>query len=252
MRGKRMLYYFSGTGNSEWVAKKLGQILHMEIVNISALKMTEPITIGPGETVGFICPTYAWAPAESMTHFMKRVTIEEGAFSFAVCTCESEAGTALKKLKKTLKLQSCYSIRMPSNYILGGDVASEEVIRNVIRAAKQQINQICEEVRRKEEVYHVEAGVFGGLKTVLIAPAFNKFARTTSGFYVEEGCNGCGLCVRNCPTGTITLKEEKPVWGNKCLQCLSCINRCPKQAIQYGKQTKNRGRYYFKECYETE
>lgn len=31
--------------------------------------------------------------------------------------------------------------------------------------------------------------------------------------------------------------------GNACRQCLACINRCPVQAIQYGKGTVNRGRY---------
>lgn len=245
-----MLYYFSGTGNSEWVANKIGQLLNIEVVNIATLQEQEPITIQSGETVGFICPTYAWAPAECMTDFMSKVTIKDGAFAFAVCTCESEAGTALKKLKKKFHLQSCYSVRMPSNYILGGDVASETTIRKVVYDAKRQIEVICEEVRRKESVYCVEAGAFGSVKTALIAPAFNKFARSTKAFYVEEGCIGCGLCEKNCPSGTIHLKEGKPVWGNTCFQCLSCINRCPKQVIQYGKRTKEKGRYFFKDSYD--
>jgi NAD-dependent dihydropyrimidine dehydrogenase PreA subunit len=43
---------------------------------------------------------------------------------------------------------------------------------------------------------------------------------------------------------TIRMDDGRPVWGKDCTQCLACINRCPVHAIQYGKGTAQRGRYY--------
>ena len=37
--------------------------------------------------------------------------------------------------------------------------------------------------------------------------------------------------------------KSKPVWDKDCTMCLACINRCPQEAIQYGKSTEKRGRY---------
>ena len=38
--------------------------------------------------------------------------------------------------------------------------------------------------------------------------------------------------------------EGKPMWSQHCTKCMACICRCPQEAIQYGKRTKNKGRYY--------
>jgi NAD-dependent dihydropyrimidine dehydrogenase PreA subunit len=36
----------------------------------------------------------------------------------------------------------------------------------------------------------------------------------------------------------------RPVWvQKKCQHCTACINRCPAEAIQFGRITENRGRY---------
>lgn len=40
------------------------------------------------------------------------------------------------------------------------------------------------------------------------------------------------------------MRERKPVWvKEKCALCLGCLHRCPKFAIQYGKNTQRHGQY---------
>jgi nitroreductase/NAD-dependent dihydropyrimidine dehydrogenase PreA subunit len=46
-------------------------------------------------------------------------------------------------------------------------------------------------------------------------------------------CNGCGLCVTVCPTGTISLREEKAIAsGGESLLCGHCEAVCPREAIR--------------------
>ena len=68
-----MIYYFSGTGNSRWVAKKIGKKLNEDVVNIIDINKSDDIHVKEGEIIGFVCPTYAWLPAEIMLNFIKEL-----------------------------------------------------------------------------------------------------------------------------------------------------------------------------------
>ena len=56
-------------------------------------------------------------------------------------------------------------------------------------------------------------------------------------FRAEDTCIGCGKCVELCPLNNIHLENGKPVWGKT--HCMACICYCPKEAIEYGKKSKN-------------
>ena len=51
---------------------------------------------------------------------------------------------------------------------------------------------------------------------------------------VEEKCKGCGLCVKNCPQGAITLKDKLAVIGPECNICNQCLEPkfCPFGAFE--------------------
>ena len=57
-------------------------------------------------------------------------------------------------------------------------------------------------------------------------------------------CTGCGKCVERCPLNNIKLSNKKPVWGKNCTHCMACIAGCPNEAIEYGKKTQGKPRYY--------
>jgi MinD superfamily P-loop ATPase len=63
-------------------------------------------------------------------------------------------------------------------------------------------------------------------------------------FWVDDKCNGCGICARVCPAENIALQAAKPVWQHWCEQCLACLQGCPREAIQYGRTTPHYRRYH--------
>lgn len=236
-----MIFYFSGTGNSKWVAKQIAELTFDKAYNI--MEFEEIPNIKDEKQIGFIFPIYAWGAPEPVLNFAKKLE-NINIFTFGICTCGEEAGLAMKRFSKIYHLDSSYSLIMPNNYIIGTDIDEDRIINNKINNAYNKIKTISTDILNKNKVYDIEEGKFSKLKSTIFNFGFNKFARTTRKFYVIDKCNGCGLCVKNCMISAIQLIDKKPIWNKKlCYQCLRCINECPKQAIQYGKATENRNRY---------
>lgn len=241
-----MIYYFSGTGNSEWIAKKLAGLTGEEAVCIAGLmrEVPAPIIAGEDSRVGLVFPVYSWAPPKMMMEFAKGIKARN-TYCYAVCTCGDEAGRAIYKLSKVLPLQAAWSVKMPNNYVPMFDVDTKEVAHQKVEAAANRISGIAQAILRGQSVFDVEEGSLPRLKTTLIAPIFHKFAMSDKPFYAEDTCTSCGLCEKLCPTHNIRMAEGKPAWQGHCTQCLACLHRCPQAAIQYGRGTREKGRYYF-------
>jgi len=240
-----MIFYFSGTGNSEWAAKEIARLTLDEAQDLAPiLREGGEVHIPEGERLGIVFPIYAWAAPKLVREFLARVHAE-GCYRFAVCTCGDEVGRAMKKLSLSFPLQAAWSLAMPNNYIPMFDIDPAEVARKKVQAASMRLHDIAGAVCAGRCVFDVEEGSMPALKSGLIAPMFNRFAMSDKPFFAEDTCTSCGMCERICPTENIVLKDGKPTWQGSCVQCLACLHRCPVRAIQYGKNTKNKGRYYF-------
>ncbi len=48
----------------------------------------------------------------------------------------------------------------------------------------------------------------------------------------EKKCSGCGVCVRDCPVGALSLRKGKPIIeSDKCTQCGLCARVCEYEAV---------------------
>lgn len=235
-----MIFYFSGTGNSKWVAEELAKRINDQAVD---MMNTDEVDLTKEEVIGIIFPIYAWSPAEPAITFAKKLHTKEK-FTFGIGTCADEAGLAMAQIQKHVALNSTYSIKMPNNYIIASDVESDEVIKGKLKEAKAQLDLIAEEIKTRKEVHRAHKGKMAKLKSSVISFGFNKFARTTKPFKVTDACISCSQCASTCPAQTIQMVEGKPSWQEKCYQCLKCVHTCPTQAIEYGKGTVGRQRYH--------
>ena len=56
---------------------------------------------------------------------------------------------------------------------------------------------------------------------------------------VVENCLGCGICLRVCPSGAITIDRENKLYKidlKKCIFCGNCTYYCPHSAVKMSKE----------------
>lgn len=253
-----MIFYFSGTGNSRWVANELAHKLEDKLVSISDVFASGQYeySLAEGESVGFVFPTYSWGPAPVMVEFIKKMVLrgyDDDTFVYMVTTCGDDVGLSVEMWQEALgDIKGCaaYSVQMPNNYILfpGFDVDSKELEERKKQAAVKQVATISHHLKRKRHAVDVVEGSWAWVKSRIIYPWFSRHSMTDKKFVVDaDRCAHCGACVKNCPMQNITLKEGKlPKWNGTCAMCLACIHRCPTRAIDYAHATQKKGRYFFK------
>ena len=249
-----MLYYFSGTGNSRYVAKQLAAFTKdaaQDLVPLLRQGSVPPPAYG--EAIGLVFPIHAWAPPKPVMDFARLLKPTSETYVYAVCTCGDDAGQAMGRLKRRVPLKAAWSIAMPNNYIPMYDADPPAVEQSKIALANERLPRIARLIDERVPVFDVWRGKAPRLKTGLINPLFRGFALSTKPFSVDESCIGCGLCAKRCPAQAIQMVDGRPVYTKKhCTQCMACISYCPAAAIQYGESTRGRRRYHFDEGTEGE
>ena len=172
-------------------------------------------------------------------------------YAYSVATCGVATGSAdedLAKLlsKRGIKLNASFAVKMVDNYTLVFSVKNKEKNDKKNENAKETIENIAFLVENRTSGYHNPYRSLWMFSP--IAHVSYELGRTTSPFKVSQDCIGCGICVKNCPTNTISMEYGKPMWINKkCSQCLSCLHHCPVNAITFGPLTKKNGQYLYDE-----
>lgn len=255
-----MVFYFSATGNSLWVAQYISNSFNESLCEVSGLIRKHSVeglkyTLrDEAEMLFFVFPVHSWGPALVMLHFIRELQLSglKGNCVFAIGTCGDDCGYTDRIVRKELAdkcipLEAFFSLKMPNNYILmrGFGVDPEPVKDEKLAMAPSGMEQIVKAIntRSYSESQILRTGM-SWLKSYVVYPVFKRFVIGRQSFRTTDACISCGLCAKVCPTGTIVMQNGKPVWqGKDCVQCTACIHRCPVKAIEFGKVSVGKGRY---------
>ena len=83
-----MILYFSGTGNSKYVARRIADVLGDEIVNLNdCIKASDTSSIETGERVIIVTPTYAWRIPRVVRDWLLKTELRGARLAWFVMTC---------------------------------------------------------------------------------------------------------------------------------------------------------------------
>ena len=140
-------------------------------------------------------------------------------------------------------------LTMPRNYIANDHYPelSQDEIEKRIRDTRDSLPAIAATIRSGGVLKARHVWLFESLITVPFNPVWCRIRQPVRAFYTTDKCVSCGLCARLCPLNLIHLENGKPIWsGKSCAHCMSCIQNCPAEAIEYVSITPGKKRYLFK------
>ena len=252
-----MIFYFTGTGNTKWVAQQISEAIGETLYYIPDLIREDKYTfdLKEGETIGFCFPIHGWQPPRIVRSFIRKLALaNKAAYCWALTTCGDNMGEAMTILNKDLaaigmQATTQFAVVMPESYVclpfMYTDTEEKEHAK--INKVRQMLPHIINVIRGRETgVEELVKGATPRLYSYVIGAYFNAKMITDKKFTVDEDvCIKCGKCIKVCPVDNIQGTPPEWIHNGRCTSCLACYHYCPVHAINFGKITRKRDQYYF-------
>lgn len=250
------IYYFSGTGNSLYVARELQKrIPGTKLTPIVSL-LNKGVIDTSAETVGFVFPIHFTAIPTFIKGFIKKLDLKSSKYIFAIATRVGITHSAFYDIDKTLKkkgkkLDAYFSLNMAGNDPkFEYKVPTEEELLKLHSEVLNRLDLIEKVIINKEKNWEKDNHATITIPSILmrLIPAFLAISERLGfqeNFYSDFNCSGCGTCEKVCLSKKIKMVNNKPVWQKsvKCYHCSACLNYCPMQSVQIKSHTEKNGRY---------
>lgn len=234
-RIKRLIFFFSATGNSLYVAREIG--------GENAILMSIPQEIHnenptyEAEEIGFVFPTYCFTAPAIVQDFIARSSFKADYF-FAVATFGAHT-TRLPEIfdeftkSHGITMNYISHVQLVDTYLpffdqareMATDKHTDEMLAEVKKGINARENYILPVTDFDKQFYD---GYFSHAGREKVKPALTRSEKVV---YSTDDCVGCGICVSVCPHGSWKLVNGKSEANGECENCLSCVQNCPRKAI---------------------
>ncbi len=255
-----MIFYFSGTGNTLWAARRISEATGESLVSMACPEPEEwHGKLQEGERIGFCFPVHGWRPPQLVRDFVRSFSIPHPGshYCWMLCTAGDDIGETVEIFRKDLshtglRLSSAFSLEMPESYVglpfMDVDPPQNEQ-RKKAQAAVELQQHIAVIMRRGEGATPRHLSRWPRINSRLLGSAFVRWLITDKPFRADPArCLRCGKCAKACPVDNIVAAPRQlPEWkhNGRCLTCFACYHHCPENAIAYGWRTKGKGQYYY-------
>lgn len=230
------VFYFTGTGNSLYVAKSFGG----EAISIKkALESGEKVF--KDEKIGIVFPCYFFGTPRIVKNFLEKVTLEAD-YIFAIMTYGGNnigMNDFIKTApKNNIAINYSKSILMVDNYLpiyeMGKQIESvgKKDIENNLLSINNDVENKLEKIEKGNVLGTVVLNIAQGIYNKSLDNGDKKFS-------TDDQCDRCKICEKACPVDNIEV-EDKPIFKHNCELCLACIHCCPQNAIHHKKEKSSK------------
>lgn len=242
-RKKRVVLYFTGTGNCLYVARQLAGE-DGEILSIPQLMKQKKYDIEADE-IGIVYPIYGHMPPNMVREFIKKAQLTAD-YKFAVLTYGNRKCNAVEiwdDVSRNAGVVFDYicTLIMVDNWLPNFDMNEQikidkHIPENLARITRDLAARKVwhEAVTEEERVQHQ-----GFMDYTQLDPEVGFLMRSEKSFAITDACIACGACVDVCPRGNYNFSDQGVSMSGDCDFCFACIQNCPQKAIQFAKDTDN-------------
>lgn len=238
-RKKRVVLYFTGTGNCLYVARQLAG-KEGKILSIPQLMRKKQFEIEADE-IGLVYPIYGHMPPYMVREFIKKAQLK-AEYKFAVLTYGMRKCNAVEiwdgiSRKAGNVFDYIGTIVMVDNWLPNFDMNDQMKIDKHIPENLAKITSDLSNRRRwHEPVTQEEREQHEGFMSLTgLDPEVGFLMKADRSFRVTDDCIHCGICTYVCPRGNYELTGQGVKMQGDCEFCFACIQNCPQRAIQFKK-----------------
>ncbi|MEG0371113.1 MAG: EFR1 family ferrodoxin [Clostridium sp.] len=237
------IIYFSGTGNTEYIAKLVKDNFKQRDIETKRIDIIKKKNLPDDfDFLVLASPVYAERfPRFFIDHIKNKLPKGGGRKVMLLSTLGGKSSGALNELISIVtdmeyEVCSAAEILMPNNYYLAKGF--KKPLRGEIElkkeCAKDTIERIVIAFINNNKVINKSSA----LKKLISKPihgAFTKYAfkwAKRSLTVNMDKCVMCSKCSKNCPTKNITI-GSKFIFREDCISCFKCIHTCPVNAFLY-------------------
>jgi ferredoxin len=260
-----LILYFSGTGNTHYVANYLAHRLeHLPIeIMVRSIEQMPAEAVPEFDLLAVGFPVYAADAPPFFQDYLEHLPPGVGRGAFVFCTKGAWAGDACRHNLQRLAIRGYVplggaSVTMPGSDGLAFIPKHSWLARlaqgkdfDHLKSADSlayRMGEVLQEILAGQPAGDYQARIprstgpspadrLWGMAYELFTGPFKQR------FYADERCNHCLLCVQICPSRNIRLEDGHIHFADRCYLCMRCIHQCPQEAIQIGRGTVGKFRW---------
>lgn len=242
-----LILYYSGTGNTEFAC----DVAMLTIqgsghdANMTTYAKAGEVLLEEFDLYCFAAPVYEWAPAKNVERFVGRMPPLNGRKAFIVTSSAGAIGQATPLFARMLQDRGLtvlgdFNLICPDSW---GGTRRWSHTHDAETPKPDSVRELASFTGRMLELAEA-LGAGGAVELpryrvkptgLFLASRLSRLPRNPNlkmgrKKVDEAACTRCGVCVKNCPAGAITLDPE-PRFGRQCIACWRCINTCPTDCI---------------------
>ena len=222
-----MIFYFTGTGNSLFVAQKIAEQAGASTVSIP--QVIDEQREYTDDCIGFVYPQYANSLPKMVRKFILNNKFSADYF-FAINLWSFIHIGAIREIAGILPLNYGVYLKTPNNFTFL--LNSPKKPQLVLSKAERRLAEITNDIKeRKNKFIKPKTGE---------GNATRHFGECK--FKTTNKCVKCGTCAKVCPANNIII-DSGVTFGKNCETCFSCANLCPQHAIHSNNAMLKRRQY---------
>ena len=245
------IFYFSGTGNTWWVAMRIAEQLGVvgvdtSVYSIEALCPARANTvIRQVDAVAFAYPVYGSDIPGPMKMFMGELAPVSHKETLVFCTQWLWSGDGARVATELIGGKG-YVVKWAEHFLMPSNLSlpmfpiplhsNKAAVKNrFLRFSEHRISKLTQKIT-KGQTFRRGFNSVSQLSGFLQRAPYRRYLENKWGSSItvsKELCVACGLCVRLCPTKNLVMDNGHAVAGHTCAMCLRCYNFCPQTAILY-------------------